>query len=261
MGNIQSVQRALKILGFFSLSQNYLGIGEMSDLLGVPRSTVHGLVRTLVQEGFLRQDPETRKYLLGFKLYEQGSILASGLMINQKSNDHVHELAVRTRLDVRIAVMDGGTILFTMGASGRSLPLFDVGPRSPAYCTASGRAMLTCYSDEALQAYLDVTPLVPYTSLTVTDREAFLKEIGITRQRGYAVSKEEFLAGRYALAVPLYERNQVVAGSISISGTTDVFFVEQEKEMAQELIKTAHKISRELGYYPEEIRRLASQGF
>ena len=259
MTTIQSVQRAMKILNFFSLSRSSVGIGEMSDLLGVPRSTVHGLVRTLVEEGFLRQDPETRKYMLGYKIYEQGSILASSLVINQKANDHVHELAVRMRLDVRMAVWDKDSILFTMGASGRSLPLFDVGPRSPAYCTASGRAILACYTEKELQTFLDRTPLVPYTDFTITDRDAFLEEIEKTRRRGYAISREEFLVGRNALAAPVFERNQGIAGSISLSGTSDIYPLEEPGIFAPALIRTANLISREMGYYPEEIRRLKNQ--
>ncbi|MFH1490726.1 MAG: IclR family transcriptional regulator [Pseudomonadota bacterium] len=259
MATIQSVQRALKILSFFSLPRVSLGIGEMSDLLGVPRGTVHGLVRTLVQEGFLRQDPETRKYRLGFKLYEQGSILASSLEINQKANDPSHELAVRTRLDVRIVVWDGETVLFTMGASGRSLPLFQAGPRAPAYCTASGRAILASLSLPELHEYLEGTALIPYTPATITDRDAFLKEIEATRSRGYAISREEYLRGRNALAVTVFGRNECLAGAISISGTTDVLLREQEDDLAGELIKTATDISRRMGYYPEEIRRLGNQ--
>ena len=79
---IQSVHRALDILSLFSAAQPRLGITEMSNVLGLPKATVHGLVRTLVQRGFLYQDIETRKYRLGLTIYELGTILAGTLKSN-----------------------------------------------------------------------------------------------------------------------------------------------------------------------------------
>ena len=72
MATIQSVQRALKILSFYSLSRVSLGLGELRELMGLPRGTVHGLVRTLVQDGFLRQDPETRNIAWVLKSMSSG---------------------------------------------------------------------------------------------------------------------------------------------------------------------------------------------
>ena len=82
---IQSVQRAMKILGLFSIAKPRLGITEISNALGLHKATIQGLVRTLFEEGFLAQDPETKKYALGLKIYEMGVVLAGTLEINQKS--------------------------------------------------------------------------------------------------------------------------------------------------------------------------------
>ena len=82
--SIQSVDRALQILALFSHRSPVLGVTEISRALGLSKGTVHGLIRTLLQQGFLQQDLPSRKYRLGLKIYELGIILAGTLEINQK---------------------------------------------------------------------------------------------------------------------------------------------------------------------------------
>ena len=71
---IQSVQRALDILDVFALRTPPLGISELAELTGLHKSTVSGLVQTLAANGYLNQDPMTRKYHLGLKLIERAFV-------------------------------------------------------------------------------------------------------------------------------------------------------------------------------------------
>ena len=72
--SIQSVKRASQILSLFSKARTSLGSTEISKELGIHKATAQGLVRTLWEEGFLSQNPETRKYRLGLKIYELGMV-------------------------------------------------------------------------------------------------------------------------------------------------------------------------------------------
>ena len=103
---IQSVNRAIQILGLFSLAKPQLGITEISRALKLHKGTVQGLVRTLTDQGFLEQDHYSRKYQLGPKVYELGIIRAGSLEINQKASIPAHQLALRTERLVRIATWD-----------------------------------------------------------------------------------------------------------------------------------------------------------
>jgi hypothetical protein len=76
---IQCVERALQVFSHFSFARTALGIGELSGLMGLPKGTVHGIVRTMVQKGFLHQDAETRKSRLGLRLFELGAMKMAGL--------------------------------------------------------------------------------------------------------------------------------------------------------------------------------------
>lgn len=252
---IQSVQRALDILSFFSLARPSLGIGELSELMGLPRTTVHGLVRTLLEKGFLQQDPGTKKYGLGFKIYELGMILGNTLEVNRKASAHLFSLSQRTGLEARLAIWEGGSVLVTIGASVRSLAFFaQVGPRMPAYCSASGKVFLAHLSPRELEEYLHGTEFVRLTPATIVSRSHLMTEIREARKRGYAVNREELTRGLVAFAAPIFERTGRVEAAISLTLTTGAVVGEAEKGLVDELLKSATLISRDLGYSPESLQ-------
>lgn len=250
---IQSLERAIKILNFFTLSQTSMGIVEMSKRMDLSKATVHGLVKTLEHYGFLRQDPETRKYSLGFKIYELGSILQSTLEINQKASNPAQSLANRTKLDVRLSIWHENSVLFTMGVYGSEIRFFrKVGPRLPAYCCAHGRAFLAFFEPDDLKLYLNTIELKPYTPYTITNLDILMHELEKIPERGYATDREELYLGIAAIGAPIFNSKGIPEAAISIAGSPDQILGKEENRIAGELLKTAMYISRELGYIPEE---------
>jgi DNA-binding IclR family transcriptional regulator len=251
---IQSVQRAIDILSHFSLSHPTLGIADLSRLMGLPRATVHGLVRTLLKNRLLQQNPDTRKYRLGFKAFELGAIVGNSLEINRKAAAHLYALARRTRLDARLAIWDGGTVLIIMGAGFRSQAFFsEIGPRMPAYCSASGRLFLAHLTANEQKDYLARTKFRRYTPFTITDPDQLLRELEKARARGYAVNREELGLGIVAFAAPVRDRAGRVIAAVSLSTSPDPLPKKREKRVIDDLVKGAMIISRELGYFPENI--------
>jgi len=256
---IQSVERAINILSHFSLSRPSLSIAELSQLMGLPRTTVHGLVRTLLKHRLLRQDPETRRYRLGFKVFELGAIVGNSLDINRKAAEPLYDLARRTGLEARLVIWDGGSMLITMGAAVRSQAFFtQIGPRIPAYCSASGRIFLAQLSPAELKAYLARTRFNRYTPETITDPDQLLLELQKARANGYAVNREELGQGVIVFAAPVLDRAGKVVAAVSVTLDTDRLPEKREKRIIQELMKSARIISREMGYFPENMEPGAS---
>lgn len=243
----------MQILGIFSLSESRLGISEISRLLNLNKGTVQGLVRTLVHEGFLKQDQETRKYQLGLKLYELGIISAGSLEINQRSSMLAHDLSKRTQQLVRIAIFDKNSAMVTLDAYPRSEPFLSrhLGPRAPLYCTALGKALLAFLEKKELDAYLEQVELTIYTANTITEKDHLLKELQDTRQRGYSINREEHLFGRAAIGAPIFGRNGRLAASICLVGYPNQILGENMENLAEEVKRTALEISRQMGYFPE----------
>jgi len=253
---IQSVNRAITILSLFSHRRPRLGITEISRILNLPKGTVHGLVRTLLNAGFLQQEPETRKYQLGLKLYEMGITLAVNLEINQKAVGLANKLAKSVSLVSRIAIWDGDSALITLNVDPRSNSLFvhQIGPRIPAYCSSVGKAILAFLNNEELNAYLSRTELIPYTPKTITQKERLLNELEETRQRGYSIDQEETTLGLVCIGAPIFGKGGHLEASISLSGDPGRFRKKQLKGLCEKLIKTAGEISRSMGYFPEALR-------
>jgi IclR family transcriptional regulator, KDG regulon repressor len=250
--SIQSVERALNILTLFSHRNPALGVTQISQALGLSKGTVHGLIRTLLKQGFLQQDQLSRRYRLGLKIYELGIILAGSMEINQKAAGPVNHLAKTTGMVCRLSIWDGDSVVITSDASPRPravLP-YQFGPRVHAYCSAMGKAVLAFLDPEELRKYLERTELVAFTAATVTGKETLLADLEDTRKRGYAIDREEAVQGMVCIGAPIFQRDGCVAGAISVSGGTAKVLGDKTESLAEELMKTAAEISRYMGHQP-----------
>ena len=254
---IQSVHRAMQILGLFSLNDPCLGISEMSRLLNIKKGTVQGLVRSLTRDGFLDKDGDTRKYRLGLKIYELGVILAGSLEINHGASGPAQQLAKRTQHQVRIAIKDNDSVLVTLDAYPKPQPFYSpqFGPRAPLYCTALGKALLAFLEKQEVDAYLEKVHLVPYTPNTITRKDKLIRVLKETRKRGYSINREEHLLGRAAIGAPILGRKGYPVASIVIVVNPSKLD-EKINNLAQEVKKTALEISQLMGFSYRSINEM-----
>ncbi len=239
----------MKILGLFSFRVPRLGISEISRALNLHKGTVQGLVRTLMQEGFLQQDEGTRKYGLGLKIYELGVTLGGSLEINQRASGPAHQLAKRTQNLVRVAIPDKDSVLVTLDAYPKSQPFYSpqFGPRAPLYCTALGKAVFAFWEKQEIDAYLEKVQLVPYTPNTITRKDKLIKDLKETRTRGYSINREEHVLGRAAIGAPIFGRKGYpVASIVIVIGPSQLDG--EMKTLGQEIMKTALEISQSMGF-------------
>lgn len=249
---VQSVQRALQILSFFSHRQPALGISELSRLMDLPKGTVHGLARTLVDHGFLSQDEQTRKYRLGLKIHELGIVLSGTLELNQKAAGPCHQLSKKTGLLSRIGIWDGGSVVITLNTHPNPMPVLphQVGPRIHAYCSAIGKAILAFLDDKTLKQYMAKTKITAFTPNTITVKKKLMEELKTIRLQGYATDREEAVQGMGCIGAPIFDRQGRVAGALSLSGNVNRVLDDHAETLAGEILATAAEISGLFGYYP-----------
>lgn len=252
---IQSVNRAIDILSLFTVLKPRMGITEISESLKLSKTTVHGLIKTLAQRGFLQQDPETRKYSLGFTLYELGARVSETIKINQISYGHVTRLAQKTGQTIRVAIWDMETILITLNVS-KELENPYLQPsaiRVPTYCTALGKAILAYLPEKHLNRFLKKLELIPHTPHTITDRKLLLSELKTIKQKGYAEDRQERFLGISCVAAPILDQSGVSFAAVSISGNDTLLEAKNLKEMIADMKMTASEISRSFGYLPSAV--------
>jgi len=257
---IQSLDRAIGILNLFRGTRRPLGISEMAEKLGLAKTTVHGLVSTLEQNGFLLQDAGSRKYRLGFALFELGSLQMADLEINQRAFQPLHKLANRHNRLCRAAIWDRGSILVTMTAQpqGHESTARQFGPRLPGYCTALGKAILAHMPAAERKAYLEEIALTAYTPNTITDRQTLEADLLKSRERGYSISRQEILMHQIGIGAPLLEAGDGVVGAVSIRLRVEDMDTELMIAAADDLVQAAFQISLDMGYQPVQIK--SSQG-
>lgn len=249
---IGSVQRAIEILALFDNATPELGTTDISKSLGLHKSTVASLVYTLAANGYLRQNPNTRKYRLGFTLLERASAMLEQVEIRQVAYPFLLELRNRWDETVNLAVLDGGEIVYVerfLGSKGLGMRS-EVGTRAPAHSTALGKAILACHSTAHVNSFLKQCGLPRLTPNTITDPERFLAELEKTREQGYAVDDEENEIGGRCVAVPVFEQTGKVVAAVSVSAPAPRLLMDRLAEAATMVRETAKAISRSLGYMP-----------
>lgn len=248
-GSLQSVDRALYILGLLQNSKDGLGVTELSNRLDVAKSTVHRLLTSLQRKGFVQQDRITEKYRLGLRLLELGNAVTESLDIRKIAQPFLLNLSEETSETTHLVLLEQGDVVYidkiesahTIGMKSR------IGKRAPAYCTGVGKAILSHLPEEEVDKAIS-GPLKKYTETTITDKRQLKNELAKIKEKGYSLDLEEHEEGiRCAAAAILNYKNEVVAG-ISVAGPNMRMTDEKLDQCAKKIMVCASEISRQLGF-------------
>jgi len=251
-GSIQSIERAAAILRLLSGRSRRLGVGELAGELGLPKGTVHGILRTLQNVGFVEQDAESGKYQLGAALLHMGSSYLDGNELRTRALNWADSLAARSNESVRIGTLHDGRALVVhhVFRPDNSRQALEVGALLPGHASALGKVLLAHnpYATDELIA----KGLEGFTPRTVTAADALRSELDDVRARGWAADVEELVAGEVSLAAPIQDRRGATVGAIGISGPIER--MSENGSPRSELIsfvrEAARSVSRDLGAIP-----------
>lgn len=199
-GGVQSVERAFLLLEALADSGGIATLSELSTTSGLPMPTIHRLIRTLVQQGYVRQDT-ARRYTLGPRLIRLGE--TAGRLLGSWARPYLTELMEATGETANLAVLEGGEVVYVgQVQSRRSMRMFtEVGRRVQPHCTGVGKALLAQLPEEEARALLGTGPLQAHTAYTVTDPQDLIAQLGTARESGYVVDDQEQEIGVRCIAV------------------------------------------------------------
>jgi DNA-binding IclR family transcriptional regulator len=241
---IQSVDRALRILTVLQGARR-MSLGEIAAALGLPPSTVHGIIRTLLAHGMVQQERDSLRYRLGPATLRLGNVYLDTLELRSRVASWSGELARRTGFAVRTGVLLLGDVIVVHHEprpdGTRQMP--EVGIVIPAHASALGKAVLA-YDTEAAAQVL-AAPRRSMTGETVTAKAALKAQLAEVRATGIAAEAEEAVLGECGLAAPLAEAGGEIAGAIGLVVPSGEWPV---KPAALDALRdTARAVSRELG--------------
>ncbi|AOS64690.1 IclR family transcriptional regulator [Actinoalloteichus hymeniacidonis] len=203
--DVKSAARTLELLELLAARQNRPArLRELSEALGMPRSSCYALLRTLAKYGWVRTDTSGTMYGIGIRALIAGTSYLDTdpyLRIAKPVLDHLGEQLDET---FHFGRLDGTDVVYlATRESGQYLrPYSRVGRRLPAYSTSLGKALLAERDEHELGEHLPevMTPLTPHT---LTDRAALTEELTKVRERGYAVDQQENSVGLHCVALPM----------------------------------------------------------
>ena len=219
-GRIQSLERAAALLEVVAASPDGIGLAELSARVELHTSTAFHLIKTLVGLGFLMQAPDTKRYRIGTRLFmlaagalNEGTLLVLGTPVLERLSAATGEaahLAVRSRHEIALVARTEATGMLQM--SERS------GVSRPAHATAIGKVLVSEMQPAELDRLLANIELAPYTPKTITDRDAFRRELDAVRATGVAHDRCEFDADVRCIAVPVRDFAGRCIAAMGISG-------------------------------------------
>jgi DNA-binding IclR family transcriptional regulator len=245
--SIRAVERALAVLTCFTNQTPELTLTQISEQIGINKSTVHRLLATLERNQFLERDALTGVYRPGNRLLQLAHLALENNDLRRLAIPFLRLLSELHRENVNLSILDGTDVVYLeVIESPQRVKLAAVtGQRLPAFCTASGKSILAFLPEEIVKQSL-ARGIPQYTQRTLTSPGDLMEDFSRTRERGFAISEQEFEEGINAIAAPIFNASHQPIASISVAGPAYRLSKERMLEISPSVIDTANKIAHEV---------------
>lgn len=218
---VKSADRALTILAAVA-DHGSLRFNELVSRLGLPRSSAHALLQTLVDRGWLDLDQDTRRYTVGLQAWHVGQAYTGHGDLVALAKPVMDRLADDIGETVQLARLDGiENVYLAISESAQPMRLAStVGARLFAHATGIGKALLGQLPPEESGRRVRSVPLPRFTPHTVTDPAALDELLEQVRAQGFARDDEELLIGCRCVGVPLTDDGHGLVTALSVTAPT-----------------------------------------
>ncbi|WP_058302775.1 IclR family transcriptional regulator [Gorillibacterium timonense] len=239
---VRAVERALDLLLCFT-DDSDLSLTELSGRVGLHKSTVHRLLASLEGKGFVRRDPASERYRLGYRMWELSANLSQDdepAVILLPEMERLRDLLGET---VSLYVRDGlERIRVQAVQSSQAIRrVAPVGARLPLHVGASGKVLVAFGAAELRQELL-----ASEVWSDAGQREAFERQLEETKRAGYATSLEERETGAAAVAAPIFNRAHRMVAALAVSGPINRLSADKMGEDAAFIMEAAKRMGKML---------------
>lgn len=244
---VRSVQLAIDVLEAVAFSSDELGVTQIAERLNVTKGSVHRHLQTLVERGYLMQNPTTSRYTIGPK---------SRLLARHAPETDLVHLAEGTMRQLRDAL--GHTVVLSEMTPRGALVLtklsgvspIEIGVRSGSeltfHASAQGKVMLA-FAPRALQTHVLARPLQRFTDKTIVSVRKIEQELLEVARLGFASAPEEAMLGINAVAAPVFDAQDACIAALAIVASIQFLPQKPRQSDVVQLVEAARQISRKLG--------------
>lgn len=246
---IQAVVTALEIIEFMAQQNGPIGVSDLARGIGRTKPRIYRHLRTLVDQGYVSQDPETERYQLTLSLFHIGQAIAeqvSFLAEARREMPVLHEQVAQT-VTIGQVEAEGVRVLDIL----RHRSEIEIASRPGAvfdfHSSAQGKIALS-FGPETLWNFIEHADLTRWTAKTNTDLNCLREEVAQVRRQGWAVAPEEALIGINALSAPVFDGTGALVGTINIVGSVQYLTPQPDQHFIGAVTSAAARISARLGY-------------
>jgi DNA-binding IclR family transcriptional regulator len=237
----QSLARALQIL--VSLGEGDRSLDQLATELGVHKTTVLRLLRTMEVERFVRRD-ESHRYRIGSRLFALADVAQEQHVVREVAAPHLRQLNQRTRQTVHLAAYDHGEVIYIDKLdSVQSVRMYSrIGVPAALHCTAVGKVLLAGLPGRQREALLAEIDYHPYTENTITRPDALRDELNRVRAQGWAQDRAEHESFINCIGAPITDGSGRVVGAVSVSVPDVLLNYDEVLELLPDLLATTAAI-------------------
>ena len=252
MALVPAVTRALALLDRLAAHREPMSLAQLTAELGLPKSSVHGLCNTLMSFGYLRRQPDGA-FLIGPRVMSLAEAFVSGTDVAQEFNALWADAGAAPEETVVLSVLNGADALYVaVRNSARPLGLaFNVGMQLPAYLSGSGKAMLAYQTPDAVRKLFAGGLRTHLTRKGPREVEGLIKELMLTRKRGYSIDDETVREGVYSFGAPVFDATGKVVAGVAVCINKALLGADRGERHREVVLKVARTLSARLGAKPE----------
>ncbi len=220
---VKALDRGLRVLAAFSQQPRPLGLSEIARRTGIGKSAAQRLLHTLLVLGYIKQEHDTRRYVLSPKALEIGNSYLRMDNVLNCAKPYLIQAGRACDETVNLTELIDADVVYVARIPSRQMISVDIllGARLPAYCTAPGRAMLAFLPPRERANVLKQSNLAAITRYTITDINRLNEILNSVRTQGYAMTDQESFLGDISVAAPVFNshRYPVAAVNVAVSAT------------------------------------------
>ncbi|MDD5945606.1 MAG: IclR family transcriptional regulator [Clostridia bacterium] len=256
---VQTVERALDILLYLknNPSSEGLTLNQISEGVGVGRTTVHRFLDTLLEYDMIEKSENGTLYKLGWGAFELGcDVPRYNGIDSEKISSQLKALSNYFGEIINLGIKRNNSMIIIkrffpdMALSNyRLITNVNIGEREPLHCTGIGKLFLSEMNDNEIQEIFAYENNKQLTEFSINSADILLDEIKKVRAKGYAVDDRESSVDVFCIAVPIRDYTKKMTAGISISVPAGRITEDNIPSILSKMQETASGISRLLGYY------------
>lgn len=240
-----ALDKALLVLEAVVAHPRPVGLPDLTTELGLPRQTLHRVLRQLADRGLLICDPTRDRYSIGPKLSKLSMAALRSANHGAPVRAILTDVVGETGETCNVGVLDGLEFVYLdrVECSWSLRVHLTAGSRVPAHCTSGGKVLLAHLEPRLRQTLLDARPLPRHTPSTTINSAKLTRELTDIAEQGFALNNEEFTIGVIGAAVPILDRHGRALAALAVHGPSPRFTLEQARAIVPKLQTAALRLA------------------